>query len=208
MNGNGSYPIEPTQSGPLIRDSDELINAISSRRRRAVDLRLNQEEEDRLIGMIMNDVQTAVSYQSEFRLNHLEFMRNWRGIPEDKKEHPLGKLAANVKVPFTSTTVEQWKARFSKLILGETRIARFTSLNAALQQDLDDVTDWFDYELRQVVDIESNAEAILHYTLIDGVSTPIPYYEIVTETVFSCREFERSADSIGVQIEHNLLAKA
>lgn len=193
----------------LPTDSPELIAALKNRKRRDLGVNLTAQERSMLAERIVQDFFDASSTNQGFRKKHVEYLNNWLGTPEeiDPEQHPLGELAANVKVPLTTTYIEQWKARLSKIILGEGNIATFYSEIATLDQGvLKKIADWFNWELYNVVKIDRVLNSICHYLLVDGISLSLPEYVITKKQVVSTREFELDPNlPISVQIEGGII---
>lgn len=199
---NQEYQLGPEQSLPL--DEPSLFDAISKRKRRSLEVKLDKETSDKLAMRVVYDFTDAQNANRDFRLNHLEFLNNWRATPEPVSEdHPLGDLAANVKVPLTTTYIEQWKARLSKVILPEGNVARFYSIVETLDQEvLKKLAQWFNWELYNIVNIEKVIAEIMHYALVDGICMSVPSYERTVKRVLTCREFDfNTAAPLSQQIE-------
>lgn len=192
------------EQSALPEDSPELLSVLMKRKRRNMGLKLSDKERTELELRVVNDVFDAAGTNQAFRGNHVEFLNNWRGTPEPASEdHPLGELAANVKVPLTSTFIEQWKARLSKIILGEGNIARFYSEVENLDEGvLKKISDWFNWELRHIVNIDKVLNDVMHYVLVDGICLSVPNYDILHKRIISTREFELDENKpLSVQIE-------
>lgn len=185
-------------------DSDELANALISRKRRTLQVNFTEEDRSSLAIRIIQDFFDASSTNQAFRKNHVEFMDNWRGVPVPKVEGQiLGDQGANVRVPLTSTFVEQWKARLMKIIFGDGDAVKFYSLVEPIEEEiLKDIGDWFRWELLNVVNIETHLNDIFHYLLVDGLSLPVPFYDRVVERNLVSYEFELITEAqISTQIE-------
>lgn len=201
---NGGQP-GPNFRGSFsnITDSPEFYEALLKKQRRSHAIRLSTEQEEELVERIIQDVQNATSSNREFRKNHRQYIRNWRSVPEPVTNSPLGEQAANIKTPLTPTFIEQWKARFAAILLSDSKITNLETLSDALATEgLKETNDWFNWELRNIVCIDEAAEDIFHYTVLDGIALPIPYYSIEEKTLFSSREFLLDENfSIADQIE-------
>lgn len=184
-------------------ESDDLINALIARKRKKVRIRLSQDEQRSLAVRIVQDFFDAAATNQAFRDNHVEFMNNWRGTPVPNDKGPLGEQSANVKVPLTSTFVEQWKSRLMKIILGDGEMVKFYSLIEPLQEEqLVEIGKWFSWELTNIIKFPDKLNAILHYILIDGIALPIPYYDRVVERKCFVKEFELIVEAqVSTQIE-------
>jgi hypothetical protein len=202
-------PVDLSQAGinpqapPLIPDTPELAAALLKRKKRNRNVVLSRDEERNMVVRVLMDFQDAYAGNTAFRQNHVEFMENWRGTPTPNLDGPLGEQSANVKVPLTSTYIEQWKAKLTKVIVPDDTIVKFVSLNAALETDLlMQIGNWFNWELVNIVKFPDVLNAILHYSLLDGFSLPIPYYCCEKRRRDVCHEFELVATApLGVQIE-------
>jgi len=185
-------------------DSADLLAAIMKRKRRRMDINLSKNEQASLEQRIISDFFDASSANTNFNRNHVEYLNNWRNTPEPISDnHPLGDMAANVKVPLTTTFVEQWKARLSKIILGEGNIARFYSEVETLDDGVaKQISDWFNWELRNTIGISKVLNSIMHYVLVDGMCLSVPGYHIEKKRIVSTREFQLDAERpLSVQIE-------
>jgi hypothetical protein len=193
-----------SQEPQLPPDTSELVAALSNRKRRDMGVVLSEKDTKLLEIRVINDFVDSVNNNKEFRLNHIEFLNNWRATPEAPPEdHPLGDLAANVKTPITTTYIEQWKSRLSKVIMTEGDIAKFYSTIENLEVDLlNRIGKWFNWELRNIVNIEKILADIMHYILVDGFCISAPYYEHQIKRILTCREFELDLERpISAQIE-------
>lgn len=167
----------------------ELIRALVGRRRASTEIRLDDEEEEKLAQRVIQDVNDAVGDNELFRQNHVDMLKNWRSTPEPKDFPYPG--ASNITVPMTSFFIEQSKARYVKALLGDDLYARFASLDGSIkQEDVDEVTKWFDYELKEVVVLEDALEEVIGSVLLDGFDLPIATYEHEEKRLCSRREFE------------------
>lgn len=193
----------PTREAAAEAADDELalIRALVERRSKTTELILDEETEERLAQRIIQDVNDAVGDNQEFRLNHVAMLKNWRSTPEPK-DFPYPN-ASNITVPLTSFFIEQSKARYAKALLGDDLYARFSSLDGSIKPEVvDEVTKWFDYELKEVVVLEEVLEEILGSVLLDGFDLPIASYEHEEKRLCSRREFEL-AD--GIRLSDQLL---
>lgn len=172
-------------------ESDSLTQALMARKRRNSVIRMSKEDRRSLATRIVQDFFDASATNQMFRANHVEFMNNWRGTPSPNPTGPLGEQSANVKVPLTSTFVEQWKARLAKIIFGDPDGVKFYSLISPLQEDqLKELAQWFWWELINIVEFPKHLNDIFHYCFVDGIALPIPYYDRVIERKLGVREFE------------------
>lgn len=191
-----------SQPTPVVETPD-LAAALIKRKRRDLTVKLTGQEEKNLVVRILQDFYDAYAGNTAFRENHVEFMDNWRGTPSPNFDGPLGDQSANIKVPLTSTYIEQWKARLIKVIFPDDVIAKFYSLNATLETGvLADIANWFNWELNNVVDFPKALNSCLHYVLLDGFALPIPYYACETKRLFVTHEFELRPDApLALQIQ-------
>jgi len=182
-------------------DSDRL--AALQKRKLGKGVNLSAEDKDRLVTTVLSDFYDARASHARFLDNHTRFLRNWRGIPEPDREGVFGPDSANIKTPLTTSHVEQMKARILKAIMGDGRPAKFVAMDESIDPDMAEaVTDWFNWELIEVVGIEEVFADILHYTLVDGISLPIPMYERERRRLRSKQEFVFDpAQDVGVQIQ-------
>lgn len=184
-------------------ETDDLIMALMKRGRRKLMIKLDDADRRTLANRIVQDFYDASSTNQAFRLNHVEFMDNWRGTPTPNLSGPLGENSANVKVPLTSTYVEQWKSRLVKVLLGDGEVVKFYSLVEPLEEQvLEEINKWFAWELINVIEFERWLTAILHYVLIDGIALPVPYYDRVIERQFTTKEYDLIVEAqVSTQIE-------
>jgi hypothetical protein len=188
---------------PQVPDSPELAAVLLKRRRRNTAINFDSKRLRDLIVRIIMDFNDAHAGHTAFRTNHVEFMDNWRGTPVPNPDGPLGEQSANVRVPLTSTYVEQWKARLYKVICPDDVIAKFYSLNSTMETGvLDEISKWFNWELFNIVDFSRVLNDNFHYMLVDGISLPIPCYHCETKQLFVCHEFELRSDiEVNIQIQ-------
>lgn len=171
---------------------EELISALVRRgvsERASLQVELSEEEEQFLVNRVIRDFEDAESGMGEFKDRHREYVEAWRGVVTSKTFPFEG--AANVRNPLTQTTIEQFKARCLKGLLGGKRVVQFSVLNEAVpQEDLDDLNDWFHWELDEVVGLEKHVQDVLHTVGVDGIGLSVPRYAHEEKTLVSIREFE------------------
>jgi len=191
---------------PSVPDSPNLAAALLKRKRRKRNLTLDRQQKRDLVVRILMDFQDAYAGNTAFRENHVEFMDNWRGTPTPNDEGILGDQSANIKVPLTSTYIEQWKARLTKVIFPDDQVVKFHSLNDSLEAEhLKDISDWFNWELVNIVKLPEKLNAILHYVLVDGFALPFPVYEREIKPLFVTKEYELAVDvPLPLQIDRGI----
>jgi hypothetical protein len=161
-------------------------------RRKSRAVNLSPEYLQQLGQRVVRGFEDASGTSTRFRERHVLYTKNWRGVPEPKKDFPF-KGAANVRVAFTSSLTEQHKARYHRAILGEpgATIALFTPVGSSMKdEDLDDLNKWFSWELQEVVGIREAFGALAHYFLLDGFALCAPYWSVETQTVTSTHTYE------------------
>ena len=139
-------------------------------------------EEETLVDMIMQDFQDADSVMKTFKQNNTELLKNWRGMV-DEKEFPF-KGAANLRQPFTSSTVETMKARVIKALFGGDLLFQLNKVDQLVDADkLAEMNQWYNWELKEVVRYKNHFEDILHNVLVYGIGLSLPSY--LNENTFS-----------------------
>lgn len=191
LDPNDPMPDEPMPSDAAEAAAEEtaLIRALVRRRSSAVHITLDEDEEDKLAQRVMQDFNDGIGENQIFRQLHVEMLQNWRGTAEPK-DFPFPN-ASNIKVPMTSFFIEQTKARLLKALLGDTTCARFSSLDESIDKEtLEELNAWFDYELKEVVDIERVLEDVLSSTLLDGFDLPMASYVHEERRLHARRDFD------------------
>jgi len=183
LNGEGLESLDQ-------QSEEDLIHALITRKS-TVSLSLSEEDEKNLVNRILRDFQdAAASTGSAFQSRMQDLLKTWRTVVEDAKSFPFDG-AANIRVPLSSSFVEQTKSRIYKALLGGDRIAQFSSLDEAFDRlALEELNDWFQYELTEVVDIKEAFLFLLHYTLVFGIGLGVPSYERIERPLYSSREFD------------------
>jgi hypothetical protein len=172
-------------------DESELIRLLFAKKSGRVLLRPTYVEKDLIVDRVIRDINAAIGTNRIFREDHIEFYRNWRGVPETIETGPIGEHSANLKVPMTSTFIEQWKARALKVL----EEFSFEALDPSVtERDLKELNDWFKWELENVVGFEDAKSIILHHLLVDGIAMPIPTYEHVEKDFHSSYDFDFMED--------------
>lgn len=174
-------------------DESAFVAALVGRHVDADVLRLTRDREAEALRRVLLDFYDAAEPNGRFRANHQEFFKVWRGIT-DKKSFPF-EGAANIHVPFTSSAIEQTKARLLKGLLGDPGNAPgyFTDIGENVDPaTLEAVNQWFTWELDNVVGLREAVSVILHYVCVDGFGLPMPYYNHVERDVRWVREFDYS----------------
>ena len=164
---------------------------------------LTEREEEILAEHVIEDFQNSDSLTRQFKLNQLDMVANWRGTPNDK-DLPF-KGASNIHVPLTSSYVETMKSRLIKAIFGDNeRIVEIQKIDEKLDQDkLEEMNQWFGWELREVVDLKKHLSDILHNVLVNGIGVSIPSYRHETRMMHSRveKELPPDAENIGDLVE-------
>jgi hypothetical protein len=74
--------------------------------------------------------------------------------------------------------------------MGGERIVQFRSLDESRREQMEDLSDWFHWELENVIGLREAMEEILHYTLVDGICLPVPEYIREERTTFTTLDLE------------------
>lgn len=184
-------PSPDTQSAPGLDEEETLIRALvrrGSRPRRTITL--SREEETFLANRIIRDFDdtSSASASARFRERHERYWRNWRGVLSPKNAPYKG--AANVHLPLSSSFKEQMQARLIKGVLGGDRYALFSSLDDRVKpEDLNELNDWFQWELEEVVELPYHMNQIFHEILLDGISLPVAVYAHEERVLYGKRDF-------------------
>lgn len=182
----------PEEEGQIVEDEDALIHALVERGREessSSTLDLTREQEEELAARIVMDFDDAEANMSIFKERHAVYTESWRGVVQEKN-FPFTN-AANIRVPLTSVFIEQMKARLFKAMLGGQRIAEFSSLDDSIKrEELEEVSDWFKYELDEIVNLEEAVQHLLHDVLVDGIGLPVALYSHEEKRLCSKREFD------------------
>ena len=153
-----------------------LLDKLRKKGSKLAQVRLNKEELDKLARRIEEDAFGTRALQTSLVKKHKKYYKNWRSISEPKKEPYDG--APNIIVPLTASHVEKWVSRIHKALFGSTPIGNFTPIDDSITaKEAKEVTDWFDFELREVVNLPLTGEIIIRNLLIHGIDIVIPYYE-------------------------------
>lgn len=155
-------------------------------------INLSTEEEMPLVQHVINDVQTTELSTRTFKTNMREMLKNWRGTKE-KKDFPF-EGASNIKVPLTSSYIETMKARIVKAIFGGERVSKIKRYDDADMEATEELNQWWDWELREVVKLKEHFEGIIHNVLVTGIGLSVDTYHHETRNLHSTREFEVLAD--------------
>ena len=176
-------------SVPATVGDDALLGALLERgKSKWKVLDLDPEQENLLVERITRDFNDGQAATTQFQRNAVELVKNWEGIV-DQKNFPY-EDAANIRVPFTSAQVQQHAARIVKALLGGEYICKFEPLDETLkQEDVDEINQWFRWELEEVVKFHANLERIIAQTLIFGPSLPVAYWCKERRQTIEFREF-------------------
>ena len=191
-------PEEQPANGPPVTLADEeaLFKALTKRAKNGGPgaINLTVEEEMPLVQHVLNDIQTTELSTRTFKTNMREMLKNWRGTKE-KKDFPF-EGASNIKVPLTSSFVETMKARIVKAIFGGERISKLSRYGDVVnEQDLQELNEWFEWELREVVKLKQHFEEVVHNVLVTGIGLSVDTYHHETRMMHSRREFQIQADN-------------
>lgn len=151
---------------------------------------LSDEEETLLVNHVKREFEDTRAGNSQFYRNMIEMTKNWRGTV-DVKEFPF-ENSANFRVPFTSSFIEQTKARWIKAVFGSGgSFAKMDSVDDLLKgPDLEESNQWFDWELREIVHLRKMIKEVLHNVLVNGIGIAVPEYEHRTRMLSSVRRFD------------------
>lgn len=155
-------------------------------------INLSVEEEIPLVQHIINDIQTTELSTRTFKTNMKEMLKNWRGTKE-KKDFPF-EGASNIKVPLTSSYIETMKARIVKAVFGGERLTKISKYDDTDAEALEELNQWWEWELREVVKLKEHFEGIVHNVLVTGIGLSVDTYHTEKRTMHSRREFEILAD--------------
>jgi hypothetical protein len=151
-------------------------------------INLSPEEEMPLVQHVLNDIQTTELSTRTFKTNMREMLKNWRGTKE-KKDFPF-EGASNIKVPLTSSYIETMKARIVKAIFGGERISKLSKYDGTDPEELEELNQWFEWELREIVKLKEHFEGIVHNVLVTGIGLSVDTYHHEMREMHSRREFE------------------
>jgi hypothetical protein len=199
-NGGGATPAGP-EPGSIASDEreDELHVALTGRDLSRSEVTLSEDEERELVELIIRDFNDTESENGEMKRNHIAFVDAWRGTAEAKDFPYEG--AANTRSPIASAWFEQSKARYLKALLGRVTFSAVDGMSVD-QKTLDELRDWFNYELLNVVKINKRMNAVLHYLHMHGTALPMPMYEREVGRLSTIEEFEYDETrSLSEQIE-------
>lgn len=168
----------------------ELYKALVRRGKNGgpAEIKLSREEEDILGQHIENDFWSSELSTRAFKLNMREMWKNWRGTKE-KKDFPF-EGASNVKVPLTSSYIETMKARIIKALLAGDRVTALSRYDRTTSTDVEELNDWYQWELTEVVKLRLHLEDVIHNTLTTGIGLSIPAYCNETQFLHCRREFD------------------
>lgn len=190
-NGLSVPPVQASTDGTTNADEEEqLIRTLVSRGHDTTpELSLTREQEQELAQRVIRDFEDAIASMSEFRDNHEKFWKNWRGVLSPKTFPFEG--AANVRVPISVSFKEQMQARLYKGLFGGDKLAMFSSIDGRLKQDeLDEISDWFKFELDEIVKLKLVMADVLHEILIDGISLPVASWDTHERSMLSTWDVE------------------
>lgn len=161
---------------------------------------LSAEEEGSLVEHVIRDFEDNYGANAQFYENMLAMTANWRGTT-DEKVFPF-EGSANLRVPITSSFVEQTKARMLKALFGNGQFAKIFPVDSLLKPEaLESANDWLDWELREIVHLYKLMKEIIHNVLINGIGVVVPNYEHRTRFLCTKRRFDMSQDAIDAQLE-------
>lgn len=186
-------PEEPIPVNP--EDEIKLYRTLIRRARNGGPgaINLSVEEEMPLVIHICNDFQTTELSTRTFKTNMREMLKNWRGTKE-KKDFPF-EGASNIKVPLTSSYIETMKARIVKAIFGGERVSKLSKYDDTDMESLEELNQWWEWELREVVKLKEHFEGVIHNVLLTGIGLSVDTYHHEERNLHSTREFEILADT-------------
>lgn len=178
-----SSPLETSQADPV------MLALLRRGKRAQTSIVLDDDSSALLVERIIRDFNDGAAAVSVWYTNQIELVKNWEGIV-DPKSFPY-EDAANVRVPFTSAMVQQTVARMVKALLGGDLVTRFERLDEEVDEAaLNDMNQWFQWELSEVVDIYHVIERIISQAVIRGISLPVPRWCKERRALYEYREFQ------------------
>ena len=191
-------PIDPnqqatdqTQIPPEFQvDEEKLLKALVSRgKTKKWEIKLNAAEHDAIVYHVLRDFEDATYSNMSYKYNMNEMYANWRGVSEPK-DFPFDGCA-NFVVPLTSVLIETMKARIRKAIFGGEYVAKMSYVDKQVPNDeLNEMNDWFRWELNEVVKLDKWANSWLHNVLLYGIDITIPWYKNETQYLHSFKRWE------------------
>ena len=182
------YDRVPSFAEEVLDGEEELINTLVQRGS-TLELMLNREERQALVDRIIRDFDDAEASIGKYKEKRLQYLDTWQATPVQKDAPFEG--ASNIRLPLTSSFVEQMKARYYKALLGNDKIVEFSSLDQTYtQEELNELNDWFSYELNEVVNIRQVVHDLLHPMFLYGDAIAVPEYQRKVRNLTSMREFE------------------
>jgi len=167
---------------------DSLIDALVRRGRRSSIFRISKDDEEALVNKIIRDFEDAEAGMSEFKTLRTEWTESWRGDVIEK-DFPF-EGSANIRVPTTSSFVEQMKARLYQALVGGDRLSVFSSLDPSVTREhIQQANDWFEYELKEVIDIQEFIQRMVHDITVSGISLCVPRYAIEERRIETDQKF-------------------
>ena len=171
-------------------DEEKLLRALVSRGKdKKWTINLNTAEHDALVYHVLRDFEDTNWTNQRYKSNMNEMYANWRGVPEPK-DFPFDGCA-NFVVPLTSVLIETMKARIRKAIFGGEYLAKMSYVDKQVPDDqLNELNDWFRWELNEVVKIDRWANNWLHNVLLYGIDVSVPWYKHETKYLHSFKRWE------------------
>ena len=165
---------------------------------------LGPDEEGSLCEQVIRDFEDNYGANMQFYQNMLEMTANWRGTT-DAKIFPF-EGSANLRVPITSSFIEQTKARMLKALFGSGQFCKLFPVDKLIKpEDIQGSNDWLDWEMREVVHLHQVMKDVIHNVLINGIGVVIPNYEHRTRMLKSRRTFDlQDQQPIDAQLEQAL----
>jgi hypothetical protein len=188
INPNDQQPTQIPEEFQV--DEEKLLRALVSRgKSKKWEINIGVAEHDAIVYHVMRDFEDANYANGPYKRNMNEMYANWRGVSEPK-DFPFDGCA-NFVVPLTSVLIETMKARIIKAIFGGDYLAKLSYVDKQVpNQELDEMNDWFRWELNEIVKIQKWANNWVHNFLLYGIDITIPWYKNETRYLHSFKRWE------------------
>ena len=200
-----------TQLRPAIAPADPVDALVAALIRRGKDfdevvhVRIGEVERATLAEHVIREFEDTRSANAQFYRNQIEMTKNWRGTTESK-DFPF-EGSANLRMPLTSSFVEQTKARMLKALFGPDpgQFCKLSPVDALIKDsDLAAANTWLDWEMREIIDLRGNMKDAIHNVLLNGIGLIVPNYEHRTRLLRSVRKFELADTPLPQQLQQAL----
>lgn len=187
-------PLDPTDESntdsSFLGDETVLYKKLLARgKRRPWDIKLNDAQHDAIVTHVLRDFEDADYGNQNFKRNMTDMYANWRGNVEPK-DFPFDGCA-NITVPLTSVLIETMKARIRKAIFGGEFLCKMSYVDKQVPNDeLNELNQWFKWELDEIVEIDKWADAWLHNILVFGIDITFASYMHESRLLHSFKKWE------------------